>query len=159
MNGIAPALRAVHRGERWLAENLVLVAERHRSEHEVHHVAMDLARWSEEHCLRVAEAGARYGPVPDGPPSLPVPGPAPAATKDAADRPELVPLLLRDLVRLHLGAVENSLHWEMLAQAAQAVRDAELLRLVTTCHSRTLRQMRWSNTLIKNLSPQALTAT
>jgi hypothetical protein len=44
----------------------------------------------------------------------------------------------------------------MLAQAAQATRDQELLELVSSCRPRTLRQMRWTNTMIKVLSPQLL---
>lgn len=44
------------------------------------------------------------------------------------------------------------------AQAAQAARDDDLLALASACHPRTLRQMRWTNTLIKTLSPQILTS-
>jgi hypothetical protein len=46
----------------------------------------------------------------------------------------------------------------MLAQAAQASRDGGLLDLAAACHPQTLRQMRWTNTMIKNLSPQLLTS-
>lgn len=46
----------------------------------------------------------------------------------------------------------------MLAQAAQATRDERLLSLVSACHPQTLRQLRWSNTLVKQLSPQLLTS-
>ncbi len=67
-------------------------------------------------------------------------------------------LLLRDLRELHVAAAENSLHWEMLAQAAQASRDTEFLQLASDCHPRTLRQMRWTNTMIKNVAPQILSS-
>ncbi|EDY59855.1 conserved hypothetical protein [Streptomyces sviceus ATCC 29083] len=43
-------------------------------------------------------------------------------------------LLPHDLRALHLAATENSLHWEMLAQAAQATRDERLLELASACH-------------------------
>lgn len=46
----------------------------------------------------------------------------------------------------------------MLAQAAQATKDDKLLALASACHPQTLRQLRWTNTMIKNLSPQALTS-
>jgi hypothetical protein len=46
----------------------------------------------------------------------------------------------------------------MLAQVAQATRDERLLELVSACHPRTLRQTRWTDTLIKQLSPQVLTS-
>ncbi|WP_217242162.1 hypothetical protein [Streptomyces sp. AC555_RSS877] len=44
----------------------------------------------------------------------------------------------------------------MLAQVAQATSDDRLLGLAGSCHPRTLRQMRWTNTMIKELSPQLL---
>ncbi len=43
MNGIALILRTLHDGEQHLSDDLLTVAERHRTEHEVHHVATDLA--------------------------------------------------------------------------------------------------------------------
>lgn len=36
-------------------------------------------------------------------------------------------------------------------------RDRLLLDVVSACHPRSLRQMRWTHTVIKNLSPQTLT--
>lgn len=62
---------------------------------------------------------------------------------------------LRDL---HLDATEKSLYSELLAQAAQATKDDELLAVASACHPQTLRQLRWTNTMIKNLSPQILTS-
>jgi hypothetical protein len=44
----------------------------------------------------------------------------------------------------------------MLAQAAQATKDDELLALASACRPATLRQMRWTNTMIKVLAPQLL---
>ncbi|WP_281291294.1 hypothetical protein [Streptomyces montanus] len=40
--------------------------------------------------------------------------------------------------------------------AAQALKDAELLRLTQECHPDTLRQIRWANAKIKEASPQVL---
>ncbi|MEU0029187.1 hypothetical protein [Streptomyces sp. NPDC006335] len=146
-DGIAHILRALHRGERRLARDLVAVSERHPEEHEVHHVATDLADWSHEHAGRLAEFAAGEGLRLDDDTPEPFSGEGPS---------EL--LLLHDLRALHLAATENSLHWEMLAQVAQATRDEHLLELASACHPRTLRQMRWSDTLIKQLSPQVLTS-
>lgn len=73
-------------------------------------------------------------------------------------RPEPGLLLLRDLRDLHLAATENSLYWEMPAQAALAGKEDRLLALASSCHPQTLRQLRWSNTMIKNISPQILTS-
>lgn len=162
MNGITLTLRLLHHGEQHLAGELLAVADRHRTEHEVHHVAKDLAGWSREHVVRLAGTGRSYGLELDPPPSKPSPALLTMVRERAAQavghRPEPGLLLLRDLRELHLDATGNSLHWEMLAQAAQAAKDPRLLELASSCHPRTLRQMRWTNTMIKNISPQLLTS-
>lgn len=61
MSGLALVLCAAHRDETALAATLRAVAERHRVEHEVHHVAVDLAGWSDEHAERLARAGRERG--------------------------------------------------------------------------------------------------
>ncbi len=73
-------------------------------------------------------------------------------------RPEPALLLLHDLRELHLAAAGGSLYREMLAHGAQAAKDRPLLGLATDCHFQTLRQMRRTNTMIKELSAQALTS-
>ncbi|MFH8803320.1 hypothetical protein ACH4F6_27585 [Streptomyces sp. NPDC017936] len=160
--GLTTTLRVLHDGERALERDLLAAAERHRAEHEVHHVATDLARWSREHTARLAEAGRGHGLDLSGPPDDPAPGALAALREKTAEalgrRPEPGLLLLHDLRDLHLAAARNSLHWEMLGQAAQAMRDRDLLDLVSSCHPQTLRQMRWTNTLIKVQAPQVLTA-
>ncbi|MFC8391583.1 hypothetical protein [Streptomyces sp. NPDC057238] len=162
MNGVTLALRALHHGEKHLAEHLTAVAERHRTEHEIHHVATDLALWSREHVQRLADTGRHYGLNLDEAPDTSSTGVLTMLREKAAEavghRPEPGLLLLRDLRDLHLGATENSLYWEMLAQAAQATRDDRLLTLAAHCHPQTLRQTRWTNTMIKNLGPQILTS-
>ncbi|MFF5475873.1 hypothetical protein ACFY5C_00745 [Streptomyces sp. NPDC012935] len=145
MNGINLTLRALHHGEQRLAKELTDVAERHRAEHEVHHVATDLAGWSREHVRRLAESGRDHD-LKLGDPSEPdTSGLLPTLREKAAEavgrRPEPGLLLLRDLRELHLDATENSLYWEMLAQAAQATRDDGLLALASACHPQTLRQL------------------
>ncbi|MGW3377307.1 hypothetical protein [Streptomyces hydrogenans] len=50
------------------------------------------------------------------------------------------------------------MYWEMLAQVARATRDDRALDLASDCRPRTLRQIRWTNTMIKTLSPQALSS-
>ncbi|MEU9396712.1 hypothetical protein AB0D86_42785 [Streptomyces sp. NPDC048324] len=162
MNGITLTLRALHHGEGHLAKDLATVAERHRTEHEIFHVATDLALWSREHVQRLADTGDHYGVQLGEPSDSSDSGVLATLRQKAAEamghRPEPGLLLLRDLRELHLAATENSLHWEMLAQAAQATKDDRLLALASSCHPQTLRQMRWSNTMIKNLSPQILTS-
>jgi hypothetical protein len=162
VNGITLTLRALHHGEKRLAEQLTAVAERHRTDHEIHHVATDLAGWSREHVRRLADAAQAHGLDLDDSPGTTAPGVVSTLREKAAEtvghRPEPGLLLLRDLRELHLDATENSLYWEMLAQAAQATKDDGLLAVASACHPQTLRQMRWTNTMIKILSPQALTS-
>jgi hypothetical protein len=45
----------------------------------------------------------------------------------------------------------------IVAQAAQALRDAELLGVCTECHTESIVQMHWLLTRIKTAAPQALT--
>jgi hypothetical protein len=161
MKGLKAILRALHHGERDLAQDLLRVAERHRTDHEVHHLATDLAHWSEEHTQRLAEIGHAYGldlAQPHGEPSTLMATLREKTAEAIGRRPEPALLLLHDLRDLHLAAAGNSVHWEMLAQAAQATKDRPLLDLIADCHPQTLRQMRWTNTLIKELSAQALTS-
>ncbi|MEV8592750.1 hypothetical protein [Streptomyces sp. NPDC052012] len=162
MSGITTTLRALHDGERDLEHALLAAAARHRAEHEFHHVALDIARWSREHAARLADAGRDHGLDLSGPRDNPASAALTALREKASEalgrRPETGLLLLHDLRDLHLAAARNSLHWEMLAQAAQATRDQGLLALVSSCHPQTLRQMRWTNTMIKVLSPQLLTS-
>ncbi|CAL9575869.1 hypothetical protein SUDANB171_04912 [Streptomyces sp. enrichment culture] len=149
---LTPLLHALHQAENALAQHLLEVAGRHRAEHEVHHVARDLAGWSRRHAEALAEA---TGSGPDGHPRR-APGdchPNPVLEAEAGLR------LLRDLRQLHLHAAAVSVDWELLAQAAQARRRPELLRLAQQCHPDTLRQLRWANAQLKVLSPQLLTAT
>jgi hypothetical protein len=73
-------------------------------------------------------------------------------------RPEPGLLLLADLRQLHRLAAGASVDWELLGQAAQAAKDEELLELTSRCHPETLRQMRWANAMLKQLSPQVLTS-
>jgi hypothetical protein len=159
VNGIKNVLRALHQGEEHLAKELDTAADRQHTEHEVRHVAIDLAAWSREHVRRLAEVAGAYDLDLD-PPGEPRTGLLSAlrskTTEAAGRRPEPALLLLRDLRDLYLAASENSLYWEMLAQAGQATRDERLLGLAARCHPQTLRQVRWTNTMIKTLSPQAL---
>jgi hypothetical protein len=159
VNGIHYALRAMHRGENDIHKLLLRLAEQHRAEHELHHVARDLAAWSAESVRQLAEQAIRLNLELDGDPDAPS---AAAQTLRATvstltgRRPEPGLLLLDDLRELYLQASDNSLSWEMLAQIAQARHEAELLALTEECHPRNLRQLRWANTVIKTQSPQIL---
>ncbi|MFH8487789.1 hypothetical protein [Streptomyces longisporoflavus] len=158
MNGITLALRTLHHGELGLAEHLMAVAERHRAEHEIHHVATDLASWSRDHARHLADTAAEYRVSLADSPDKAGEGLVALVPGTVGQRLENDLPVLRDLSELHLAATYNSLWWEMLSRTAQASKDSRLLALASSCHPRTLRQLHWINTMIKNLSPQMLTS-
>ncbi len=153
------AIRELHRSEMSLAEDLLLVSDRHHAEHEVHHVARDLARWSQEHVQALTEEGNRYG-LRLGLRHRPYVASLGQLRQKVSDltgrRPEPGVLLLADLRRLHRKAAGVSVDWELLAQGAQAAKDTELLALAQRAHPQTLRQLRWTNASLKVHSPQVL---
>jgi hypothetical protein len=161
MDGVTLVLRSLHHVESGLARDLLRTAQRHAADHEVYHGATDLARWSREHAARLAEAAKPWDLELSEEPGSPD-GPLATLREKAGyllgHRPEPALLLLHDLRGLHLAASDASLHWEMLAQSAQALRHDGLLELATSCHPQSLRQMRWSNTLVKELAAQTITS-
>jgi hypothetical protein len=159
MSKVDLALEELHRSENHLAALLLHVSDRHKAEHEVHHVARDIAGWSQRHVREIAEIGRDYGLDLD------------AEAKDDVDllaklqqkgselvgrRHDASLLLLADLRKAHRHAAGVSLDWEVLAQTAQALKDSELLQLTKRCHPQTLRQMRWANAKIKETSAQVM---
>ncbi len=160
--GVRMMLAEVHEGEAQLEKQFHLVAERHPLEHEVHHLAVDLARWSRQNRQDLVPLAARYGKTlaEDEAPRTAT-GPIAKASEKIAEllahRAEPGLLLLDDLRQLFLLSSDNSVLWTMLAQAAETMKDSELLEIVSACHSRTMRQVLWCNGMIKELSSQVLT--
>jgi hypothetical protein len=154
------ALRELHRSERSLALTLDALAARHHSDHAIQHVATDLAAWSQRHVDEIATVGRGYGlrlRSRSGMSALSAP-----LQQRLSDllvrRSEPALLLLADLRRAYRLAAGVSVDWELLAQAAQAAKYDQLLELARRCHPETLRQVRWANAMIKELSPQTLTS-
>lgn len=152
-------LRALHRSENDLAHDLLRLSERHRVDHEIYHVARDVAAWSRRHVREIAQISPDYGAELDPEPR----GETGLARTVREKGSELVGrartpglLLLRDLRTLYLDAAGVSTDWEMLAQAAQGARHTALLALAERCHPDTLRQMRWANAKLKESSTQVL---
>jgi hypothetical protein len=149
----------LYRAERVLCAALTATAERHRAEPEVHHVAHDLAGWSREHVHDLSATARRYDlRLPDRMRRAGVlSGLRKAMSVLLGRRPEVGLVLLADLRHLHRTAAGVSVDWELLGQAAQATKDADLLALAQRCHPQTLRQLRWANGMLKTLAPQILT--
>jgi hypothetical protein len=153
------AIRELHRSENSLAADLLKMSDRHKTDHAIHHVARDLATWSQTHVHELTEAGDRYGvslrdeAKDDSGMMAEV---RQRTSEMLGGRPEPGLLLLADLRKAHRKAAGVSLDWELLAQGAQAAKDPELLALATRCHPQTLRQMRWANAMLKEISPQVM---
>lgn len=162
MSHLTTALAELHRSELGLARLLRTVAARHHAEHEIHHTALDLAHWSDNHIEQLSDAATRYGLTLS--PLSPLTTLAHAATDRVQEhlsqtlgrRPEPALLLLVDLRHLYRTAAGVSMDWELLAQGTQAMKNTHLLELAEQCHPESLRQMRWANAMVKTLSPQVL---
>jgi hypothetical protein len=138
------ALRELHRSEKSLAAELMKMSDRHKVDHEIYHVARDLARWSATHVHELARIGRRYGVNLKDAPEPGESGLRATLRSKTSEligrRPEPGLLLLADLRHLHRSAAGVSLDWELLAQSAQVAKDSKLLALPSdVIHSRCAR--------------------
>jgi hypothetical protein len=142
------AIERVASAERDLAEQLLTVGERHRTDHDVFHMTRTLAKRERGHLDALAPHASHYGATLDGHPTE---GPMPEAEDPGLQ-------LLSDLRHLHLLAAGASLDWVALAQGAQAAKDTDLLAAVTECHNETLQTLKWTTYRLKEAAPQVLTS-
>jgi hypothetical protein len=179
------AIQQARSAEEDLANELERVGERHKTDQEVYHLTRTLADVSRRNaekmsCFqerypvsggmreneegsglfdRVREKGAELVESASGSEGGSS-GLIDAAREKGAQmvgrRPESGLLLLRDLRALYTLASEASINWVILGQGAQAAKDAELLQATKDCHPDTLRTLKWTNTMIKVVSPQVL---
>ncbi|HEX5568867.1 MAG TPA: hypothetical protein VFY14_18415 [Streptomyces sp.] len=145
----------LHRSEQTLADALRTVGEGHAAEADVLHVCDTLATISEENVRRLAPIVRRYGEQGSG---------------DDVEEPERLhaqglaqvrrgPVgLLRDLQDLYVLGTLVQTTWTVVTQAAQGMRDRELLELAHSAEAGTERQLTWINTRLKAAAPQALLA-
>jgi hypothetical protein len=161
---VDPGLRyAFHRlcdDETALVAHLSQLRDQHRTDHEIHFVTRDLLAWSHDNLARIIDSATKHRipvQIAPGHETLPEPGQR-AGTALDREQPGGGLSLLEDLRTTYLLAAAASLSWELLAQYAQARRATDLLDLVGHCHPRTLRQLRWANTMLKTQAPQALTS-
>ncbi|TRW44077.1 hypothetical protein [Georgenia yuyongxinii] len=153
------ALEALHADENALARELFRLAERHKVDHDIYHLGRDLARWSQRHVTEIATVAARFGaeldPKPPGESTLPE-----KVREKAADlmgrRGEAALLLLRDLRGVYTGAAGVYADWELVAQAAQGLKDTELMKVAERCGAESKRQMKWANGKLKESATQIL---
>jgi len=159
MTKMAMALEDLHDAENDLVVDLERMGEKHHSDHEVVHVTRDLARWSADHVRRIAEIAPRYGADLEADPRhtndlMGVVRKKGAELMGRRHGPAL--MLLDDLRDLYGDASRVQLDWEVLAQAAQALQDKQLVQLAESCRAQTQRQVTWAETKLKESAAQAL---
>jgi hypothetical protein len=145
-------LGLLHKAEETLAESYRQVAAGHGAEPDVHFLCLTLARQCDEHQRLLQPVVERYGEDTPGnePERLHAQGLAETRNGPVG--------LLRDLQDLYLLANFVDITWTMVKQAAAALRDEELLGVVTQCDSQTSTQLKWLQTRMKQAAPQALVA-
>ena len=151
---IEAAIERVVSSETDLADELDKVAERHRVDQDVFHLATTLAGMSRARADKLSpdrEGG-------DGNGTGLLASARERASELVGSRPEAGMLLLRDLREIYMLASAASIDWTILGQAAQAAKDTDLLSTVSECHTEELRTLKWATTHIKELAPQALSA-
>jgi hypothetical protein len=146
-------LGLLHKAERTLGESYRQVAHGHGHEPDVHFLCEMLAKQCDAHERALTPAVERYG-----------------ENTNSDNEPERIhatglsetrsgPLgLLRDLQDLYILANFVDCTWMMVKQAGQALRDRELLSIVSQCDTETTVQIAWLKTRMKQAAPQALIA-
>ncbi len=161
MNKVGLLFRELHEAETDLARELRAVAERQTVDAGTHYPCLTLARQCDAHAELVRRLAERHG-VELSEPRRPeaVASAVGAVRRKTSEmlgrRPVSGLLLLRDLRELFLMAQAVNVHWIMVGQLAQALREQELLAQASTAHQQTLTQIKWLKTRLKDASPQLL---
>lgn len=143
-------LGMLHEAEKTLAESFREVAAGHGDEPDVYFLCQTLAQQCDEHVRLLHPIVQRYGEdASDGEPER--------LHADGLSGTREGPVgLLRDLQDLYLLASLVDVTWTMVKQAGSALRDEELLDVVSRCDGQTTVQLRWLKTRMKQAAPQAL---
>lgn len=139
----------LHQSEQDLAEAYRKVADGHANHADVYHTCHVLAKQCDAHVEALKPFADRYG-------------------EQRAEEPERLHHdlfdetrsgsfgLLRDLQDLYMMANFADITWTMVGQAAQGVRDRELLETVNSLEGQTATQIKWLKTKMKQTAPQTL---
>jgi hypothetical protein len=129
--GLLFAFQSLHADEVALAAHLIHLGEQYPSEHEIHHVARDLLTWSRDNIAQIQQLAQQYR-VGLGP-----------ASEDTA--------LSTCPYRSDVPAGRHPPPADTQPPGERHPRTDRPLP------SRTLRQLRWANTMLMTRSPQLLT--
>ena len=132
-----------------LADGYRKVGEAHAQEADVYHLTHTLAKQCEAHAEKLESFVDRYGEdKPQEPEKL---------YHEFFEETRSGSLgLLRDLQDLYLMVSACDIAWTMIGQAAQGLRDRELLEVVESCEDETYNQLKWIRTRMKVAAPQTL---
>jgi hypothetical protein len=146
---LANYLGLLHQSELELAKAFLEVAKAHGHEPDVHVLCVRFAGQCDAHADALTPFVDRYGEdKPDEPERL---------HSDLFDGTREGGLgLLRDLHDLYLMATECEITWALVGQAAQGVRDTDLVEVVERCQGEVAIQLKWLRTRMKQAAPQAL---
>jgi hypothetical protein len=148
-------LGLAHRAERTFADSLRTVGEGHAQHPDVLFTCQALAKMSDEHVRRLTPILDRYGEQRHGadvdePERLHADGLAEVRSGPVG--------LLRDLQDLHVLGTLVQTTWTVIRQAAQGLRDTELIDVCDHASRQNSRQLSWLNTRLKAAAPQPLIA-
>lgn len=147
---VANYLGMARESEGQLAESLRTVADHHGHEPDILQMTQLLADWSDQNNTALEPLISRYHETKDDEPEN--------LSKALFHGPRNGGLgLVRDLHDLWLLTQEVSLIYELLTQAAAALRDEEMKSILGRNSSQTFRQSDWIRTRIDHAAPQALT--
>jgi hypothetical protein len=146
---VASYLGLLRDAEKSLAKAFRLVGAHHGDEPDVAHLCTVLSDQSAEHTHALEPIVRRYGEQAD-------PEPDRLRAAGFGGTRETGVGLLRDLQDLYALASFVDITWTILAQAAQGLRDEDLLEVVRSCEQETTQQLTWLRTRIRQAAPQAL---
>jgi hypothetical protein len=146
-------LGLAHHAEQTLADSLRAVGQGHAQHPDVLFTCRALAAMSDDHVRRLVPIIERYGEQHHGadvdePERLHADGLAEVRSGPVG--------LLRDLQDLHVLGTLVQTTWTAVRQAAQGLRDDDLIHLCEQASGQTSRQLAWFNTRMKAAAPQSL---
>jgi hypothetical protein len=152
MPHLATYVGLVDHAEKTLSDSFRVVADAQAEHAEVYFLCRRLAAMSDQNRSLLEPAARRYGEEHAGeaaePERLHAAGLAEARTGPLG--------LIRDLQDLHVLATLVQTSWTVVLQAAQGLRDHELVDIAHAAGKTTSRQLTAVNTNLKTATPQAL---
>ncbi|MFI8004726.1 hypothetical protein [Streptomyces sp. NPDC086010] len=135
--------------EETLGHSYALVSKGHAADADVHWATARFCGQCEAHATALQGVRARYEePSEPAPERLHAQGLTTVRTGPVG--------LLRDLQDLHQLATLVDITWQLIGQAAHAVRDRDLIQVVSDCGPVISTQLGWLGMQMKTAAPQTL---